>query len=137
MSLDWLAACDECTWHVHPLRVYRKYKADLMWCLSHVQEGRHVEGHVYELTNHPSTGFGFQLSASTRDCARYGTPVLTVLEQTPLSRDIFTVIRVLLERDIPHNMVILRGTPFDRSAMPGAQVVKTILIPRKPHYGMP
>lgn len=55
--------------------------------------------------------------------------------QVPLSRDIFSVVNILLEHNIPHNLVILWGTPFDGA--PTAQVVKTILIPRKPHYGRP
>lgn len=81
-------------------------------------EGRHIAGHVYALTSHPTPGFGFQLNASTKDCARA----------------IFAVVDVLLEGDIPHNLVILKGTPFEPDKGP-AQVVKTILIPRRPHHG--
>lgn len=42
---------------------------------------------------------------------------------------------LLLECNIPHNVVILKGKPFDHSQF-HSQVIKTILIPRKPEYGI-
>ncbi len=50
------------------------------------------------------------------------------------NREIFRVVSVLLSCNIPHNMVILRGKAFSEDRSP-AQVVRAILIPRKPHQG--
>lgn len=45
------------------------------------------------------------------------------------------MVNLLLECNIPHNVVILKGKPFDHSQF-HSQVIKTILIPRKPEYGI-
>ena len=50
------------------------------------------------------------------------------------NREIFGVVSVLLRRNIPHNMVMLRGRSFSPSQS-SSKVVRTVLIPRKPHHG--
>ena len=61
------------------------------------------------------------------------------------------MVTLLLESNIPHNMVMLRGPPFTSQNLPGGgasfnastddtgtdvSVVRTLLVPRKPAYGM-
>ena len=51
-------------------------------------------------------------------------------------REVFKVVSLLLELGVAHNMVMLRGEPFDQNKTPGeTTVVRTLLIPRKPALG--
>ena len=68
-------------------------------------------------------------------------------------RDIYRVVSLLLKNDLPHNLVMLRAPPFSRGQQQqqlqstttasqtaddddGATVIRTILVPRKPAYGI-
>ena len=60
-------------------------------------------------------------------------------------REIFKVVALLLENDLPHNIVMLRGPPFSTHNHQGGatsststddEVIRTLLVPRKPAYGM-
>jgi len=46
------------------------------------------------------------------------------------------VVELLLKSDIAHNMVILWGSPFNQEEGSGSSVVRAVLVPRKPIYGV-
>ena len=105
-----------------------------------------MAGGCYELRGHPSNGFGFQLDTTPADCARYTVSSITVttasITPSPSSvpccsdREIFKVVSLLLELGIAHNLVMLRGEPFNcETAANGKAVVRSLLIPRKPALG--
>ena len=48
------------------------------------------------------------------------------LSVNAFSRNIVKVVSILIEANIPHNLVMLRGAPFNQGSL---------LIPRKPVYG--
>ena len=51
-------------------------------------------------------------------------------------REIFKVVSLLLELGIAHNLVMLRGEPFNREMAANEKaVVRSLLIPRKPALG--
>ena len=70
-----------------------------------------------------------------------------------LFRDIYRVVSLLLENDLPHNLVMIRAPPFSRNQQQplqntsaeaqkttvgdqdGTTVIRSILVPRKPAYG--
>ena len=71
-----------------------------------------------------------------------------------LFRDIYRVVSLLLENDLPHNLVMIKAPPFSRRSQQqpqqstsadsqkttvddhdGATVIRSILVPRKPAYG--
>lgn len=63
---------------------------------------------------------------------------LIMLSWFKCSRDIYALVSLLLESNIPHNLVMLRGDAFnqDPSEFKCGTVIKILLIPRKPTYGM-
>ena len=118
-----------------------------------VQGGRHIAGGCYELTGHPSRGFGFQVDTTAEDCGRSAktSPELVRHHLSFLLREIFKVISVCLDSGLPHNLVMLWGDPFgkdkralagqgsldqDKGALAGqGSLIRILLVPRKPVYG--
>ena len=45
------------------------------------------------------------------------------------------MISLLVESNIPHNLMMMRGDPFNQELAGSEPVIKTLLIPRKPSYG--
>lgn len=67
--------------------------------------------------------------------------IFTCLEQYLVSfhtySTIFHAISILLECEVPYNIVMLRGTPFsDAHISSPPSLIRTILVPRKPALGM-
>ncbi|XP_064404006.1 GDP-D-glucose phosphorylase 1-like isoform X2 [Halichondria panicea] len=81
--------------------------------------GRPLTRSCFELVDHPIPGFGFQLDTPTYTCAE----------------NIFKVVSILIDANIPHNLVMLRGVPFNQGSSTADCVVRALLIPRKPAYG--
>lgn len=82
--------------------------------------GSHIGGGCYELDNHMALGFGFQLDTSPSSCAS----------------GVQKVIDILLANNLPHNVVMYRGVPFNAHSSACSSVIRILVIPRKPVYGI-
>lgn len=81
----------------------------------------HIWGEVYEITDYPAEGFAFQVSKENK-----GVVV----------KHIMTLVQMLLESSVAHNLFITRGTSFHEAADTGQlSVVRVYLWARESCYG--
>ena len=87
-----------------------------------------------------------QLSPPTPQ-APQAPPSPILICSSSIYRDIYKVVSLLLESNLPHNMVMIRGPPFSSRQQVGPDdnppavagdetVIRTLLVPRKPAYGV-